>query len=162
MIHTHQKFLNWTQKIVSAGGYDTDAMTATKSLGIFPTVKVKFSNTTFFTTHRLRLGEYQRRESSSLESKPLCLPTSKFSNDKATLNGITLAYSTIIMNMGIIYDQDLSLTCSTKQTSRTCFFQHSFEKKKQNTHTLSKLYSKICPHICYFQTVQLLTIKLSH
>ena len=40
----------------------------------------------------------------------------------ATLDGITLASSTTVRNLGVIFDQDLSLNSHIKQTSRTAFF----------------------------------------
>ena len=40
----------------------------------------------------------------------------------ATLDGITLASSTTVRNLGVIFDQDLSFNSHIKQTSRTAFF----------------------------------------
>ena len=40
----------------------------------------------------------------------------------ATLDGITLASSTTVRNLGVIFDQDLSFHSHIKQTSRTAFF----------------------------------------
>ena len=40
----------------------------------------------------------------------------------ATLDGITLAFSTTVRNLGVIFDQDLSFNSHIKQTSRTAFF----------------------------------------
>ena len=42
--------------------------------------------------------------------------------DIATLDGITLASSTTVRNLGVIFDQDLSFNSHIKQTSRTAFF----------------------------------------
>ena len=44
------------------------------------------------------------------------------SNDIATLDGITLASSTTVRNLGVIFDQDLSFNSHIKQISRTAFF----------------------------------------
>ncbi len=43
-------------------------------------------------------------------------------NDIVTLNDITLASSTTVRNLGVIFDQDLSFDSHIKQTSRTAFF----------------------------------------
>uniref|UniRef100_A0A8D0CS33 Reverse transcriptase domain-containing protein n=3 Tax=Sander lucioperca TaxID=283035 RepID=A0A8D0CS33_SANLU len=40
----------------------------------------------------------------------------------ATLDGIALASSTTVRNLGVIFDQDLSFNAHLKQTSRTAFF----------------------------------------
>ena len=40
----------------------------------------------------------------------------------ATLDGITLASSTTVRKIGVIFDQDLSFNSHIKQTSRTAFF----------------------------------------
>ena len=45
-----------------------------------------------------------------------------FSNDIATLDGITLASSTTVRNLGVIFDQDLSFSSHIAQISRTAFF----------------------------------------
>ena len=44
------------------------------------------------------------------------------SNDMATLDGITLASSTTVRNLGVIFDQDMSFSYHIKQISRTAFF----------------------------------------
>uniref|UniRef100_A0A8P4JV61 Reverse transcriptase domain-containing protein n=1 Tax=Dicentrarchus labrax TaxID=13489 RepID=A0A8P4JV61_DICLA len=44
------------------------------------------------------------------------------SKDIVTLDGITLASSTTVRNLGVIFDQDLSFNSHMKQTSRTAFF----------------------------------------
>ena len=44
------------------------------------------------------------------------------SNDITTLDGITLASSTTVRNLGVIFDQDLSFNSHIKQISRTAFF----------------------------------------
>ena len=44
------------------------------------------------------------------------------SKDIVTLDGITLASSTTVRNLGVIFDQDLSFKSHMKQTSRTAFF----------------------------------------
>ena len=43
-------------------------------------------------------------------------------NDIATLDGFTLASSTTVKNLGVIFDQDLSFNSHIKQMSRTAFF----------------------------------------
>ncbi|XP_029297016.1 uncharacterized protein LOC115014371, partial [Cottoperca gobio] len=45
-----------------------------------------------------------------------------FSNDIEGLDGINLASSTTVRNLGVIFDQDLSFNCHIKQISRTAFF----------------------------------------
>ena len=44
------------------------------------------------------------------------------SNDITTLDDITLASSTTVRNLGVIFDQDLSFNYHIKQTSMTAFF----------------------------------------
>uniref|UniRef100_A0A8C4GTX0 Reverse transcriptase domain-containing protein n=1 Tax=Dicentrarchus labrax TaxID=13489 RepID=A0A8C4GTX0_DICLA len=44
------------------------------------------------------------------------------SKDIVTLDGITLASSTTVRNLGVIFDQDLPFNSHMKQTSRTAFF----------------------------------------
>ncbi len=44
------------------------------------------------------------------------------SNDIVTLDDITLASSTTVRNLGIIFDQDLSFNSHIQQISRTAFF----------------------------------------
>ena len=44
------------------------------------------------------------------------------SNDITTLGGITLASSTTVTNLGVIFNQDLSFNSHIKQISRTAFF----------------------------------------
>ncbi|XP_028454707.1 uncharacterized protein LOC114569086, partial [Perca flavescens] len=44
------------------------------------------------------------------------------SKDIATLDGIALASSTTVRNLGVIFDQDISFNANLKQTSRTAFF----------------------------------------
>uniref|UniRef100_A0A8P4KSI9 Reverse transcriptase domain-containing protein n=1 Tax=Dicentrarchus labrax TaxID=13489 RepID=A0A8P4KSI9_DICLA len=44
------------------------------------------------------------------------------SKDIVTLDGINLASSTTVRNLGVIFDQDLSFNSHIKQTSRTAFF----------------------------------------
>ncbi len=44
------------------------------------------------------------------------------SNDIVTLNDITLASSTTVRNLGVIFDQNLSFDSHIKQISRTAFF----------------------------------------
>ena len=44
------------------------------------------------------------------------------SNDLANLDGITLASSTTVRNLGVIFDQDMSFNSHIKQISRTAFF----------------------------------------
>ncbi|XP_039668677.1 uncharacterized protein LOC120566361 [Perca fluviatilis] len=44
------------------------------------------------------------------------------SKDIATLDGIALASSTTVRNLGVIFDQDISFNTHLKQTSRTAFF----------------------------------------
>ena len=49
--------------------------------------------------------------------------------DIATLDGITLASSTTVRNLGVIFDQDLSFNSHIEQTSRTAFFHlHNITK----------------------------------
>ncbi|XP_029284776.1 uncharacterized protein LOC115006618, partial [Cottoperca gobio] len=45
-----------------------------------------------------------------------------FSNDIEALDGINLASSTTVRNLGVIFDQDLSFNSHIKQISRTAFF----------------------------------------
>ncbi|XP_028454539.1 uncharacterized protein LOC114568999, partial [Perca flavescens] len=45
-----------------------------------------------------------------------------FSKDIVTLDGITLASSTAVRNLGVIFDQDISFNAHLKQTSRIAFF----------------------------------------
>ncbi|XP_042341350.1 uncharacterized protein LOC121942262, partial [Plectropomus leopardus] len=47
---------------------------------------------------------------------------SSFSNNLISLDGITLASSTTVRNLGVLFDQDLSFASHIKQTSRTAFF----------------------------------------
>ena len=49
-------------------------------------------------------------------------PRDSMSTHIATLDGITLASSTTVRNLGVIFDQDLSFNSHIKQTSRTAFF----------------------------------------
>ena len=44
------------------------------------------------------------------------------SRDIATLDGVALASSTTVRNLGVIFDQDISFNANLKQTSRTAFF----------------------------------------
>ena len=44
------------------------------------------------------------------------------SNDIATLDGITLASSSTVRNLGVIFDQDMSFNSHINQISRTAFF----------------------------------------
>ena len=44
------------------------------------------------------------------------------SNEITTLDGITLASSSTVRNLGVIFDQDLSFNSHIKQISRTAFF----------------------------------------
>ncbi|XP_037607481.1 uncharacterized protein LOC119477468 [Sebastes umbrosus] len=46
----------------------------------------------------------------------------KLSNDIVTLDGIALASSTTVRNLGVIFDQDMPFNSHIKQTSRTAFF----------------------------------------
>ena len=46
----------------------------------------------------------------------------KLSSDIATLDGISLASSSTVRNLGVIFDQDMSFTTHIKQISRTAFF----------------------------------------
>ena len=43
-------------------------------------------------------------------------------NDIATMDGFTLASSTTVKNLGVIFDQDMSFNSHIKQMSRTAFF----------------------------------------
>ena len=44
------------------------------------------------------------------------------SNDIATLDGITLASSTTVRNLGVIFDQEMTFNSHIKQISKTAFF----------------------------------------
>lgn len=44
------------------------------------------------------------------------------SNDIAALDGISLASSTTVRNLGVLFDQDMSFTSHIRQISRTAFF----------------------------------------
>ena len=44
------------------------------------------------------------------------------SNDLTNLDGITLASSTTVRNLGVIFDQDMSFNSHIKHISRTAFF----------------------------------------
>ncbi|XP_074496841.1 uncharacterized protein LOC141770891 [Sebastes fasciatus] len=46
----------------------------------------------------------------------------KLSNDIVTLDGIALASSTTVRNLGVVFHQDMSFNSHIKQTSRTAFF----------------------------------------
>ncbi len=46
----------------------------------------------------------------------------KLTNDIAILDGFTLASSTKVRNLGVIFDQDMSFNFYIKQISRTAFF----------------------------------------
>uniref|UniRef100_A0A8C9XHM2 Reverse transcriptase domain-containing protein n=1 Tax=Sander lucioperca TaxID=283035 RepID=A0A8C9XHM2_SANLU len=54
-----------------------------------------------------------------LGSKPL---RTSLAEDIITLDGIALASSTTVRNLGVIFDQDLSFNAHLKHTSRTAFF----------------------------------------
>lgn len=45
-----------------------------------------------------------------------------FSNQIATLDGITLNSSPTVRNLGVIFDQDLSFSSHIKHVTRTAFF----------------------------------------
>ena len=44
------------------------------------------------------------------------------SNHVVSLDGITLASSTTVKNLGVIFDEDMSFKCHIKQVTRTAFF----------------------------------------
>ena len=46
----------------------------------------------------------------------------KLTNDVATLNGIALASSSSVKNLGVVFDQDMSFISHIKQTSRSAYF----------------------------------------
>ena len=51
------------------------------------------------------------------------------SSNTVNLHSITLASSTTVRNLGVIFDQDLSLNSHVKQISRTAFFHlHNIAK----------------------------------
>ncbi|XP_029285402.1 uncharacterized protein LOC115006916 [Cottoperca gobio] len=59
---------------------------------------------------------------------PKCLRNA-FSNDIEALDGINLASSTNVRNLGVIFDQDLSFNSHINQISRTAFFHlHNIAK----------------------------------
>uniref|UniRef100_A0A8P4GNX2 Reverse transcriptase domain-containing protein n=1 Tax=Dicentrarchus labrax TaxID=13489 RepID=A0A8P4GNX2_DICLA len=58
------------------------------------------------------------------------------SKDIVTLDGINLASSTTVRNLGVIFDQDLSFNSHIKQTSRTAFFH--LRNIRKNRHILSQ------------------------
>uniref|UniRef100_A0A8P4G3Q0 Reverse transcriptase domain-containing protein n=1 Tax=Dicentrarchus labrax TaxID=13489 RepID=A0A8P4G3Q0_DICLA len=58
------------------------------------------------------------------------------SKDIVTLDGINLASSTTVRNLGVIFDQDLSFNSHIKQTSRTAFFH--LRNIRKIRHILSK------------------------
>uniref|UniRef100_A0A8P4KP43 Reverse transcriptase domain-containing protein n=1 Tax=Dicentrarchus labrax TaxID=13489 RepID=A0A8P4KP43_DICLA len=58
------------------------------------------------------------------------------SKDIVSLDGINLASSTTVRNLGVIFDQDLSFNSHIKQTSRTAFFH--LRNIRKNRHILSQ------------------------
>ena len=67
---------------------------------------------------------------------PKHLQTS-LSKDIATLDGIALASTNAVRNLGVIFDQDISFNAQLKQTSRTAFF-HFHNITKENLKTMLK------------------------
>ena len=49
-----------------------------------------------------------------------------------TLDGISLACSPTVGNLGVIFDQNLSFDADTKQVSRTAFFHLRYIDKIRN------------------------------
>ena len=69
----------------------------------------------------LQFSDVKFRQTEVLVIGPKHLRNS-LSRDLVTLDGITLASSSTVKNLGVVFDQDLSFNVHIKQISRTAFF----------------------------------------